>query len=154
MAQGDGAFYNGAKLRLLNGVFNLANGGDSLYLSLHDGYVPDIDTHDEWGDAGVSSTEFGSAAGYTAGEDASNLLAGQATAQDDANDRASFDGTNHTWASLGPLADTPSHTILRAGSLANDPLILYWELGAAPVGAPNGGDYTLQFGGDGIALLT
>lgn len=154
MAQGDGAIFNGAKLRLLNGVFNLANGGNSLYLSLHNAYTPVIDTHDEWADSGVSSTEFGTAAGYTAGEHSTNLLAGQATAQDNTNDRASLDATDHTWASLGPLAATPSHVILRAGSLANDPLFSYWELGGTPIGAPNGGNYTLQFGANGLALLT
>jgi hypothetical protein len=154
MAQGDGAFYNEAKLRLFNGIFNLANGGNSLYLGLHDGYTPDIDAHGEWGDTGVSSTEFASAAGYTAGEDASNLLGSQATAQDNTNNRASFDGADHTWTALGPLADTPSHVTLRAGSVASDPLILYWELGGTPIGAPNGGNYTLSFGANGIALLT
>lgn len=155
MAEGDGAIYNKFKEWVMEGVFNLASGGDSLYLSLHTGYTPDIDAHEDWADTGVSSTEYGSGSGYTAGEDASNLLGSQDVTVDDANDRGAFDGADHTWSSLGALSPaTPSDVLLRAGSVASpvaDPLVCYWELGST---ATNGGDYTLQFGTNGLILLT
>jgi len=151
MAEGDGAIYNEFKETVMEGVFNLATGGDALYLTLHTSYTPNIDTHDVWSD--VSATEYGSGSGYTAGEDASNLLASQDVTEDTTNDRGVFDGTDHTYSSLGPLTPAaPGHTIMHA-NLATpvDPLILYWELGTT---ATNGGDYTLQFGANGIMLLT
>lgn len=154
MAEGDGALYNNFKEQVMEGIFNLASGGDSLYASLHTSYTPDIDAHGLWADAGVSSTEYGSGAGYTAGEDASNLLGSQDVTQDNTNDRGAFDAADHTWSSLGALSPaTPGHTILRDGSQTSpaDPLIAYWELGST---ATNGGDYTLQWGTNGLVLLT
>lgn len=153
MAEGDGAIYNNFKEQVAEGVFNLATAGDAIYLTLHTAYTPDIDAHGLWGDTGVSTTEYGSGSGYTAGEDASNLLAGQDMTQDNTNDRGVFDGTDHTWTSLGALTPaTPSHVIMHANLVTPaDPLILYWVLGTT---ATNGGNYTLQFGANGIMLLT
>ena len=151
MAEGDGAIYNEFKLNVLNGVFNLANGGDTIQQTLHTGYTADIDAHGLWGDTGVSTTEYGAGSGYSAN---GQVLANQATAQDNTNDRGSFDADNVTFTSLGPLTPaTPSHTIQWDNTPTSpaDPLIAYWELG---VKATNGGDYTLQFGANGILLLT
>ncbi len=153
MAEGDGAIYNNFKETIMNGVYNLANGGDSVKCTLHTGYTPNIDAaHSVWADTGVSSTEYVSASGYTAG---GKTLANQATAQDDTNDRGSFDADNITWSSLGALTPaTPSDMIMwddTPSSPQADPLMSYWELGTT---ATNGGDYTLQFGANGILLLT
>ena len=153
MAEGDGFIYNNFKETIMNGIYNLANGGDAIHVTLHTAYVPDIDAaHSIWGDTGVSSTEYGTANGYTAD---GKILANQATAQDDSNDRASFDADDLTWASLGALSPaTPSDAIMWDNTPASpqiDPLICYWELG---VTATNGGDYKLQFGANGILLLT
>ena len=147
MAEGDGEIYNNFKETLMNEMFNLANGADTIKLTLHTGYTPDIDAHDQWAD--VSATEYGSADGYTAG---GKTLASQATSQDDANDRGKFDADNVTWSSLGALTPaTPSDCILWDDSAAGDELICYWELGST---ATNGGDYTIAFGANGILLLT
>lgn len=154
MAEGDGAIYNNFKEQVMEAIFNLASGGHALYQTLHTSYTPDIDAHGLWADSGVSSTEYGSGSGYTAGEDASNLLAGQDVTQDNTNDRGVFDGTDQTWSSLGALSPAaPSHTLLWDGGQTSpaDPLICYWELGST---ATNGGDYTLQYGTNGIILLT
>lgn len=145
MAEGDGFLYNNFKEVLMNGVFNLASGGDTLKCTLHTGYTPDIDTaHSVWADTGVSSTEYGTGSGYTAG---GKTLASQATSQNDTSDRGEFDAADLTWTSLGPLTPaTPSDAILWDDTPTTpqaDPLIGYWELG---VTATNGGDYTLQFG--------
>lgn len=151
MAQGDGVIYNNFKELVLSGVYNLANGGDTIKVTLHTGYTPDIDAHQVWGDTGVSSTEYPTASGYTAG---GKTLGSQAVAQDNSNDRASFDGADVTWTSLGPLSPaTPSHVIMWDDTPTSpaDPLIAYWELGTT---ATNGGDYTLQWGANGILLLT
>jgi len=152
MAEGDGFIYNNFKEQVMEGIFNLASGQDALYVTLHTSYTPDIDTHTIRTD--VSGTEYSTAAGYTAGEDASNLLAGQDVTQDNTNDRGVFDGNDHTWASLGALSPaTPGHVILWDTTPTSpvDPLIAYWELGST---ATNGGNYTLQWGTNGIILLT
>jgi hypothetical protein len=147
MAEGDGAIYNNFKETVMMEMFNLSNGADTIYLTLHTGYTPDIDAHDQWAD--VSATEYGTASEYTAG---GKTLANQAVAQDDANDRGTFDADNVTWTALGPLDPAaPSHAILWDGTAAGDELICYWVLGTT---ATNGGDYTLAFGGTGIILLT
>ena len=153
MAEGDGAIYNNFKEVIMNGVFNLANGGDTIKCTLHTAYTPNIDAaHSVWADTGVSSTEYGTGSGYTAG---GATLANQATSQDDTNDRGKFDGDDVTWSSLGALSPaTPSDMIMWDDSPTSpqaDPLIAYWELGTT---ATNGGDYTLQFGANGIILLT
>lgn len=147
MAEGDGAIYNNAKEQLLNGLFNLASGGHSIKITLHTGYTPDIDAHDEWAD--VSATEYGTASGYTAG---GITLSGQATSQVDASDLGKWDATSPTWSSLGPLSPaTPSHAIIWDDTVAGDPLICYFVLGTT---ATNGGNYTLDFGAAGIINLT
>lgn len=145
MAEGDGAIYNNFKEQLMEGVFNLLS--DTLTLTLHTGYTPNIDTHTVWAD--VSATEYSTAGNYTAG---GKTLGTVTVVQDDTNDRGVFDAANATWTALGPLSPaTPSHAILKDNTAANDELICYWELGTT---ATNGGDYTLTFHADGIILLT
>ena len=147
MAEGDGAIYNNFKEAVMEGEFNLASGGDTIKVILVSGHSPDIDVHDEYAD--VSGDEYGTGDGYTAG---GATLAGQDVTQDDANDRGVFDGTDLTWSSLGALSPaTPSHAIMYDDTHASDLLIAYWELGTT---ATNGCNYTLQWGTNGIILLT
>ena len=147
MAQGDGFIYNNFKEQLMEEIFNLSSGADTIKLTLHTGYTPDIDAHVQW--SNVSGTEYGTADGYTAG---GKTLANQDTTQDDANDRGVFDADNVVWTSLGALTpDTPSHAILWDDTSPNDELICYWVIGTT---ATTGGDYTLSFGANGIILLT
>ncbi len=151
MAEGDGSIYNNFKEQVMAGVFNLASGGDTLKVTLHTAYTPDIDSHTVWGDSGVSSTEYGTGSGYTAG---GQTLAGQGLTQNNTNDRGEFDATDVTWSSLGALSPaTPSDVILWDDTPTSpaDPVIAHWELGST---ATNGGDYTLQFGANGLILLT
>lgn len=150
MAEGDGLIYNNFKEAVMEGVFNLASGGDTIRTILVSGHTPDIDTHDDYTD--VSGDEYGAGLGYTV---TGEVLAGQDVTQNDAADRGEYDGTDETWASLGPLAPaTPSDAIQYDDSPTTplaDPLIASWELG---VKATNGGDFTLQWGTNGIILLT
>ena len=147
MAEGDGAIYNNFKEQVMEGEFNLASGGDTLKMILVSGHSPDIDAHSGYSD--VSGDEYGAGSGYTVGGE---TLSGQDVTQDNTNDRGVFDATDLTWSSLGALSPaTPSHCILYDDTHASDLLIAYWELGST---ATNGGDYTLQFGANGIILLT
>ena len=147
MAEGDGAIYNYFKTYLMGGLYNLANGGNTLKMMLVHGYTPNIDTHTKLGD--VSASDYTTALGYTA---AGKALTGQAISQDNAADRGAFDANDVAWTGLGPLAtNPPSHCILYNDSDVTTPkgLICYWELG---VTLTNGGDYTLVFGAKIIYL--
>ena len=151
MAEGDGFIYNRFKKFVMDGVYDLSTGGDTLAQTLHTAYTPDIDAHLIWLTAGVSSTEYGTANGYTAG---GKVPGSQDTTQNDSADRGEFDYADILWSSLGALSPaTPSDTILWDNTPTSpaDPLISYWELGST---ATNGGDYTLQVGANGAILLT
>lgn len=148
MAEGDGYIYNSFKKYVMDGVFDL-DGAAALQVTLHTGYSPDIDSHTIWGDTGVSSTEI-TGTGYVAD---GKVLASPATTQDNTNDRGKFDANDLTWTSLTLSPATPSHLILwdNTPTTPVDPLIAYWILGTT---ATNGGDYTIQWGSNGILLVT
>lgn len=153
MAEGDITLYNDFKEQVLDGTHVLGSGGNTVKLTLHTGYTPDIDTHQVWADTGVSSTEYGTASGYTAG---GKTLANQSITQDNTNDRALWDADDVTWTSLGPLSpDTPSHGIVWNDTPTSpaDPVIGYIEIG---VKATNGGDYAFVWSTSpsAIAVLT
>ena len=151
MAEGDITVYNGFKKYLMDGVYDLDTAADDIKITLHTAYTPDIDAHDIWADTGVSSTEYGSGSGYTAG---GQSLANQSTTQDNTNDRALFDADDVTWSSLGPLSPaTPSDAIIwdTTPTSPADPLICYVELG---VKATNGGDYTIAFSTSPSAIVS
>lgn len=142
--------FNDVKEQLFKGVHDLS--ADTIKITLHTGYTPNIDTHQVWADAGVSSTEYSTASGYTAG---GKTLGTMAVSQDDAGDRALWDAADVTWAALGALSPAiPSHAIIWNDTVASpmvDPLIGYIELGTT---ATNGGDYTLQFSSSPAAIVS
>ena len=140
MAQGDGALYNEFKEELLLG--NIDMDGHTFKVNLVTGYTPNIDSHNGLSD--VSASEE-SGTGYTAG---GATLAGKAVTKDTTNDRAKFDADDVTWTGLN--VGTPSHAILYDDTHASDCLVAYWEVTTAT----NGGNYTLQFGANGVLLLT
>lgn len=135
----------------MGGVFDLAASGDTIKTILVSGHTPLIDAADSVL-LDVSGDEYGAGSGYTVGGE---TLAGQAVVQNDTADRGEFDGTDETWTALGALSPaTPSHAIMYSDTPTTpqaDPLIAYWVLGTT---ATNGGDYTLQWGANGIILLT
>jgi hypothetical protein len=149
MAEGDGALYDIFKLQLLNGAFNLANGGDTIKVCLVTGHTPDLNAHEAYQDIkGDEETDANSPPAYTTGGE---TLANQSTSFDSPGDEAVFDGDNITWTALD--VGTPSHAIMYDDSGASPPedyLIAYWELTTAS----NGGDYTLQFNSEGIVNLS
>jgi len=151
MAEGDIVIYNDFKEQILSKWHDLSSGGDTLKLTLHTSYTPNIDTHQVWADTGVSSTEYGTASGYTAG---GKTLGSQTVTQDDTNDRALFDAADVTWTALGALSPaTPGHAILWNDSTTTptDSLICYVELGTT---ATNGGDYTIAWDTSPSAIIS
>ena len=58
------------------------------------------------------------------------------------------DADDVTWTGLN--VGTPSHAILYDDTHASKTLVAYWEVTTTT----NGGNYTLQFGANGILLLT
>ena len=149
MAQGDIIIYNDLKEQLFKKIHDFV--ADTFQVTLHTGYTPNIDTHQVWADTGVSSTEYGTAAGYTAG---GKVLANKSVTQDDTNDRALWDADNVTWTALGPLTPaTPSHALIWNNTPAApaDPLACYVILGTT---ATNGGDYTLQWSTSPSAIIS
>lgn len=147
MAEGDAVIYNTFKEKVMEGLHNLASGGNTLKIMLVNDYTPNIDTHTLKAD--VVAKEYSTASGYTAG---GATLGSQDVTLDTDNDRAKFDGADVTWTSLGALDPaTPSHAILYNDTAADDPLIMYWVLGTT---ATNGTNYTLVFGANGLILLT
>ena len=142
MAEGDGHIYNNFKEQILLGTFDLGNLADTIKVMLVTAHSLDIDNDTQYSD--VSGDEE-SGTGYTAGGE---TLANQGVAQDDANDRASFDGDNVTWTGLD--VGTPNYAIMYDSTHALDVLIGAWEITTAS----NGGDYTVQWHANGILLLT
>lgn len=140
MAQGDGALYNEFKEELLLG--NIDMDGHTFKMILVTGYTPNIDSHNALSDVSANEESGG---GYTAG---GATLSNKAVTKDTANDRAKFDADDVTWTALN--VGTPSHAILYDDTHATDCLVAYWEV-TTPT---NGGNYTLQFGANGIILLT
>jgi len=149
MPEGDIVAYNDLKEQLFKKVHDFVN--DTWQLTLHTGYTPDIDTHQVWADTGVSSTEYGTASGYTAG---GKVLANKSVTQDNTNDRALWDADDVTWTSLGPLSPaTPSHALgwNNTPTSPADPLGFYVLLGTK---ATNGGNYTVQWSSSPSAILS
>lgn len=140
MAQGDGALYNEFKEELFLG--NIDMDGHTFKMILVTGYTPNIDSHNGYSD--VSASEE-SGTGYTSG---GSTLSNKGVTKDTTNDRAKFDADDVTWTGLN--VGTPSHAILYDDSHGSKCLVAYWEV-TTPT---NGGNYTLQFGANGIILLT
>jgi len=147
MPEGDIVSYNDLKEQLFKKLHDFVN--DTIKVTLHTGYTPNIDTHQVWAD--VSATEYGTANGYTAG---GKTLANKSVTQDNTNDRALFDADDVTWTALGALSPaTPSHAIMWNDTPTSpaDPLVDYVLLGTT---ATNGGNYTLQWSSSPSAILS
>jgi hypothetical protein len=147
MAQGDGAIFNTFKELVMEGTYNLSTGNDVVKVILCGTYTPDIDGDTVYGD--VSGSEYNAGSGYPSG---GAVVTGTDVTVDNGNDRGVFDATDTTFTSLGPLTPShPSHAVMYDDTPGTDPLIAYWETSGT---APNGGDWTLQWGANGVILLT
>lgn len=150
MAEGDGAIYNNFKETVMEGIFDLSSAADALKLILVSGHTPSISTHEKYAD--VSGDEYGAGLGYTVGGE--TLTSQDVTQVDGTSNWGKFDAADVTWTSLGTLSPAqPTHAILYDDDptiAPADPLIAYWVLGTT---ATNGGNYTIEWGSDGIITL-
>lgn len=167
MAEGDSFIYNSFKEWVFKGVYNLAQNGHELKISLHEDYVPDLVNHRVRAD--VLTSEYKAVTGGSNYTDGGKKLTNQVVGIDAANGRAYFDADDVTWQNLNLIAigdDTPSHAILWDDTppgpptdpptdpppdLPTDPLIAVWVLGATRT---TGGNYTLAWSTNGILTLT
>src|SRR3990172_5931072 len=143
MAAGDGHIFNNFKEQLLLGtidcntdVFKLALYSDAYSAAQLDG----ADT------AYAASNEI-SGSGYTAG---GQSVGTPVVAQDDTNDRASWDddGTDVLWTSLATA--TIQRAILYDDTTETKFLCIIWEIATNS----NGGNYTLAFASTGMLLIS
>lgn len=141
MAAGDAHIVNNFKEQLLlkaisctADVFKIALYSDAYAATQIDGAAP-----------AYAVTNEISATGYTAG---GATLASLAVAQDDTNDRASWDAADVTWTSLATA--TIQRAILYDDTTATKYQAIIWEIGTNS----NGGNYTLQFNANGMMLLS
>lgn len=150
MAEMDVVVYNRLKADLMRGVHQFQ--AHTYKATLHAAYTPDVDNHALWAD--VSSTEYGTGAGYTAG--GKTLAYVQITQEE----RPTFYTCsavfeNFEWTGLGPLSPaTPSHIIVRNTSVSGEPLVVALILG---VRQPNGGAITFipvfAYGGASVSAF-
>ena len=150
MAEGDGSIYNNFKELVMEGAFNLASGGHTLKCFMWHTTAPDIDSHTAYTDYSANEVSDGGS-NYTAGGEA---ITSQDVTQDNTNDRGVFDAADVTWPSLlltTPADATPDYGGIYDDTHASDLMICNWTLGTT---VTNGGNYTLQFGANGIVLLT
>lgn len=77
-------------------------------------------------------------------------LAGESVTEDDTNDWAKFDANDRLFAALQAAAGTPAKAIIFkfVTTDADSPMLASLALTSPPV--PNGGDYTIVFGTNGL----
>lgn len=143
MAAGDAHVVNNFKEQLL--LKTIDCNSDTFKIALYsDAYAAgQIDG----ADPAYSATNEIVASGYTA---TGQSIGTPVVAQDDTNDRASWDddGTDVTWTSLATA--TIQRAILYDDTTAIKWLCIIWEIGTNS----NGGNYTLQFAATGMLLLS
>lgn len=140
MAEGDATVLNNFKENLLLGDVHCDS--DTFKIALYD---TALDTPDGAAPAYSDTNEI-SGTGYTAG---GATVSSPAVTQDDGNDWAKWDddGSDITWSSLA--TNTIAEARLWDDTHAADIICILWEIATNS----NGGDYTLQFGANGIMTL-
>ncbi len=143
MAEGDAHVVNNAKEQLLLGTIHF--GTDVLKMALYSD-VYSSTMIDGAAPAYSATNEIAPGGSYTAGGQSVGTCV---VSQDDTNDWAKLDddGTDVTWAAL-PTA-TIQRAVLYDDTTATKWLLIMWEIATNS----NGGDYTLQFGTNGILTL-
>lgn len=134
--------YNNFKFELMNGSYNLANGGDTIKVALMDNVHAFTAENDVWTD--VSANEI-TGTGYSS---PGQNLANQATSIDDTDDEGVFDGDDIQWTSA---SFTAYHAVLYDDTVTDD-LILSIDFGGAQT--VTSGTFTIQWATEGILNLT
>ncbi len=140
MAEGDSLVLNNFKEQLLLKTIDCDT--DTFKVAL---YSVAIASPDGAAPAYSASNEI-VASGYTA---AGELVATPVVTQDDANDWGKWDddGSNITWTSLATATILEAH--LYDDTTVTKWILILWEIATNS----NGGDYTIQFGANGIMTL-
>jgi hypothetical protein len=143
MAEGDAHVFNNFKEQLLLKTIDCNT--DVFKMALYSDVFAAADI--DGADPAYSATNEIVATGYTAGGES---IGTPVVAQDDTNDRASWDddGTNVTWSSLAAAT-------IQQGILYDDTTVTKWYCIAWEIATnSNGGDYTLAFHANGILLVS
>lgn len=143
MANGDFTLHNKFKDELAKGNVNLA--ADTFHVMLLSGWTPNIDTDNFWSD--ISANEV-SLTGYTAGGATIGTIT---VTRDDANDRVLWDFADVVWASLAAGTVTRAAVVRWTGVASTSVIVGNIEITGSD---PNGTDYTLQIGANGILIVT
>ncbi len=138
MATGDVIFHNKFLAELARGNIDLD--GDTFRCYLIDSAAPNIDTAHFWSD--LSANEI-ALTGYSVATLASLLVT-----ENDTNDRAEWDFSNPTWASIATGTITFAVIVQWTGSAATSVVVCNIEADDA-----NGQSYTLTLGATGIAHI-
>lgn len=140
MAEGDAIVHNNFKEQLLLKVIDCDS--DTFKVAL---YSVALASPDGAATAYTTTNEI-VAAGYTAG---GQSIGAPVVSQDDTNNWAKWDddGTDVVWTSLATATITEAR--LYDDTTATKFVLILWELATNS----NGGDYTLQFGANGMMTL-
>jgi hypothetical protein len=150
--------YNSAKKDFLTGAISVsadAAAGLLHAILLSASYSGDIDSHTRYRDisaAEISVAHPAFAQGYFA--NGLSLSASNVFAQDDSNDRGSWDSADVTWTSSTITARYLAIVKVRNGGLdkENDNLIGYIDLGSDQ--SSSNGSFSIQWSANGIILFT
>jgi hypothetical protein len=136
--------YNSFKRDIANGSIDLDTDTVKVML-VTASYVPDQDAHTKRSD--VTNEITGT--GYTAG---GQTLSGKTVTADNTNNRGVFDANDVTWSGATFTARGAVLYKSRGGAASADELICYLDFGTDK--SVSGGDFTIQWGANGILLLT
>jgi len=137
--------YNQFKHEVMEGTYDLSNGGDTIKVALmKTGHSASTSDDDDW--TSVSANELDNGNGYTTG---GATLANQATSVDDTDNEGVFDADDVTWSSA---TFTAYNAVLYDDTEANKALICSIDFGGAKT-ATNG-DFVLQWDSEGIINIT
>jgi len=141
MAEGDAIVLNNFKEQLLLGVIDCDT--DSFKVALYSVAVASPDGAEP---VYIVTNEI-SGSGYSAGGE---VVATPVVSQDDGNDWAKWDdnGSYITWTNLA--ANTILEATLYDDTTTPKHICIFWEIATNS----NGGDYTLQFGANGMLTVS
>lgn len=135
--------YNSFKQKIMDGSIDLDT--DTIKVALvTSSYTPDQDTHEDFADI----TNEVSGTGYTAGGQA---LANKSVSKDNTDNEGVFDADDVTWSS-STITARGAVVYKDTGTPATSWLVAYYDFGSDKTSTS--GDFTIQWGAEGIVNLT
>lgn len=134
--------YNSFKQKIMDGSIDLDN--DTIKVALvTSSYTPDADTHEDFDDV----TDEVTGTGYSAGGE---TLANVSVTKDTTDDEGVFDADDVTWTS-SEITARGAVIYKDSGDATTSWLIAYIDFGEDKTSS--GGDFTIQWGSEGILNL-